>query len=152
MKNKIEHKEVWDKILGKDEKVEHSFSIAPRYIKFNLIAGAIICLPFVFAYGLGVVLFLIILFYYGFYVKKSNIFAFTNKRVLIHKGWLSTHMTSIDYSKITDVHVREQFMDKLAYHSGDLAINTAGSSRLEVVLRHIESPYEVKKILDELTG
>ncbi len=152
MNNNANNQEVWDKILGKDEKVKHSFTIGPRYLKYNLIAGAIICVPFVFAYGFGVVLFLIILFNYGFYAKKLNIYAFTDKRVLIHKGWLSTHMTSIDYSKITDVHVREQFLDKIVYHTGDLAINTAGSGRLEVFLRHIENPYEVKKILDELKG
>lgn len=146
----MEKQQVWDKVLGKDEKIEYSFSIGQSYIKFELIVWSIISVLLLFAFGLGIVTFLIALFYFGFYLKAANAYAFTNKRVLIHKGWLSTHTTSVDYSKITDIHVREPFFDRVLTKTGVIAINTAGSSTLEILLSHIENPYEVKKILDNL--
>lgn len=146
----MDYQKIWDKTLSKGEEIKHSFSIGDRYIKFNLIVWGIISLPLLFAAGLGLLTFPIALFYYAFYMRVSNAYAFTNKRVLIHTGWLSTRSTSIDYSKITDVHVREPFFDKILTKTGDIAINTAGSGAIEVVLRHVEKPYEIKKLLDEM--
>ena len=129
--------------------MEYEFSIGQTYRKMSLIIWAVIsvCL---FLAGIGIIMLPIVFFYFGFYLKKANAYAFTNKRVLIHRGWLSTRTTSIDYEKITDVHIVEPFFDRILTHSGHMAINTAGSSKLEVVLLHIESPYEVKKQLDAL--
>ena len=50
------------------------------------------------------------------------------------------------------MHVNEPFFDKLITHTGDLAINTAGTAEKEVLLRHIERPYDVRKKLDSLKG
>lgn len=146
----MKYEKIWQKTLSSNEKVEFEFSIGDRYRKFGLIIWAIISLPFLFASGIGIFIFLIALFYYGFYLKAANAYAFTNKRVLIHRGWLSTNTISIDYSKITDVHVQEPFLDKIITHTGNLAINTAGTTFHEVILKHIKSPYEVKKQLDSL--
>jgi uncharacterized membrane protein YdbT with pleckstrin-like domain len=148
----MNYEKIWNKTLSPDEKVEYEFSIGNRYRKFFLIIWGIISLPFLFAYDyrFGILIFLIALFYYGFYLKVANAYAFTNKRVLIHRGWLSTNTTSIDYSKITDVYIQEPFFDRLITHTGHIAINTAGTTLYEVILKHIESPYEVKKKLDAL--
>lgn len=146
----MDYQKVWDKVLSKGEEVKHSFSIGEKYIKFSLIVWGIISLPLLFAFGAGVVVFLIALFYFAYYLRVANVYAFTNKRVLIHKGWLSTNAISIDYSKITDVRVREPFIDKILTKTGDIAINTAGTGYTEVVLQHVEKPYEIKKILDEM--
>ena len=137
----MNYEKIWNKTLSSDEKVEYEFSIGGRYIKFGLIIWGIISLPFLFAAGFGILIFLIALFYYGFYLKVANAYAFTNKRVLIHRGWLSTNTTSIDYSKITDVHIQEPFFDRIITHTGHIAINTAGTTLHEVILKHIESPY-----------
>jgi len=146
----MDYQKIWDKTLSKGEEVKYSFSIGDRYIKFNLIAWGVVSVFLLPAMGFGVLTFLIALFYYKFYLRVANAYAFTNKRVLIHTGWLSTHSTSIDYSKITDVHVREPFFDEVVTKTGDIAINTAGSGAIEVILRHIEKPYEIKKQLDEM--
>jgi len=146
----MNYEKIWNKTLSSDEKVEYEFSIGNRYIKFGLIIWGIISLPFLFASGFGIIIFLIALFYYGFYLKVANAYAFTNKRVLIHRGWLSTHTTSIDYSKITDVYIQEPFFDRIITHTGHIAVNTAGTTLHEVILKHVESPYEVKKKLDAL--
>ncbi len=146
----MKYQKIWDKTLSGDEKVEYEFSIGKRYIKLGIIMWAIISLPFMFAGGIGIITFLIALFYFGFYLREANAFAFTNKRVLIHRGWLSTNTISIDYSKITDIHIREPFFDKVIAHTGSIAVNTAGTNTLEVVLQHVEAPYEIKKKLDSL--
>lgn len=146
----MKYEKVWEKTLGSDEKVEFEFSIGDRYRKFGLIVWGVISLPLLFLAGLGVITFLIALFYYGYYLKVANAYAFTNKRVLIHRGWLSTHTISVDYPKITDVHITEPFLDRVATHTGNAAINTAGTTRDQIVLQHIERPYEVKKQLDAL--
>ena len=134
--------------MGADEIVEFEFSIGDRYRKVGLIIWTIISLPLALFAGLGFLFFLMALFHFGFYLKVANAYAFTNKRVLIHRGWLSTRITSIDYSKITDVHVYEPFFDRIITHTGNFVINTAGTNVHEVVLQHIEKPYEVKKRLD----
>lgn len=146
----MKYEKIWQKTLSSDEKVEYEFSVGDRYIKFGLIIWGIISLPLLFAMGFGIFIFLVALFYYAFYLKAANAYAFTNKRVLIHRGWLSTHMISVDYSKITDIHIREPFFDRIITHTGNIAIITAGTTVDQIVLQHINAPYEVKKKLDAL--
>jgi len=102
------------------------------------------------AMGLGIITFLIAYFYYNFYLRRANIYAFTNKRVLIHKGWLSTSLKSIDYDKITDLSVDQGFFERTFYKTGSITINTAGTGLPEVILRHIDQPYEIKKQLEKI--
>ncbi|MEI6597334.1 MAG: PH domain-containing protein [bacterium] len=99
---------------------------------------------------MGISFILFVFFYFGFYLKAANAYAFTNKRVLIHQGWLSTHMISVDYSKITDVHIRESFFAKIITHTGNIAIITAGTTRDQIILGNVNEPYEIKKRLDAL--
>lgn len=151
-KKTLKYEKIWKKTLSNDEHVEYEFTVGSGYIKANLIFWGITSLALLFVVGLGIFTFLFALFYYKFYVKRANAYAFTNKKVLVHRGWLSSHLISVDYSKITDVLVKESFWDKLITHTGLLALNTAGTSMHEVVLKHIDSPYEVKRKLDSLRG
>jgi uncharacterized membrane protein YdbT with pleckstrin-like domain len=143
---------VWQKVLTSDETVEVEFSVGDQYRKTSLIIWGIVSVLFIFAGGLGILMFLVALFYYGFYLKAANAYAFTNKRVLIHRGWLSTHTISVDYPKITDVHVTEPFFDRILMRSGNLSVNTAGTTTDQISLKHIQEPYEIKKQLDSLKG
>ena len=146
----MSYKKIWDKTLSSDEKLEYEFSIGSRYRTLGIIVWSVLSLLLLFVGGLGVLVFLIALFYYGFYLKVANAYAFTDKRVLIHRGWLSTNTTSVDYHKITDVHIEEPLFDRLITKTGNIAINTAGSNAKEISLQHVELPYEVKKKLDAL--
>ena len=146
----MKYEKIWQKTLGGDEKVEYEFSVGDGYIRLGLIVWGIISLFLLFAGGFGIFTFLVALFYYSFYLKVANAYAFTNKRVLIHRGWLSTHTISVDYAKITDVHIIEPFFSRILAHTGDMGIITAGSTRDQIVLQHIDAPYEIKKKLDLL--
>lgn len=131
---------VWKKVLGSKEEIKFEFSLGDRYVNFQTI-------PLI----ITVILAPIGLFR-RWYLKRANKYAFTNKRVLIHKGWLSTHLTSVDYNQITDIRVEQSFLDRVVYKTGSLAINTAGTGFHEVVLEHIENPFEVRKKLEEIRG
>lgn len=100
--------------------------------------------------GVGIIIILLSAFYYAFYLKVANAYAFSGDRVLIHKGWLSTKLISTEYQKITNVTVHDPFISRIITKTGTLVIDTAGTSGKEIQLTRIERPYEVKKKLDEL--
>lgn len=144
-------------MLGEGERIECEFSLSPRYLNFNLLTWSVIgfvvlFLGFIFLplYFVGVAIFIAGFFHFGLYLRWANMFAFTNKRILIHRGWLSTSMMSIDYSQVTEVEARQGFIEKLMYHSGTLMINTAGSSDQEAVITNIPDPYTLKQQLTDL--
>ena len=140
---------VWQKVLGQNEEIKYEFSIGKRYTTILGVTLIILGVPMLALAGTGVAL-IGLGFFLMWYLKKANHYAFTDKRVLIHKGWLSTRLTSVDYNKITDTHIEEPFFSRILTKTGHLAINTAGTTVHEVVLKHIEMPYEVKKKLDEI--
>lgn len=147
----VKYTRVWKKILNSNEVIHYEFSVGERYRYLCLISGTIMSLLFFkVAVWLGATLLLGVLFYYGFYIRAANAYAFTSKRVLVHHGWLSTTTISIDYAKITDVVVHEKFLDRLTTQTGHLGIDTAGTGEVEVILKNIEKPYETKKKLDSL--
>lgn len=144
------YKAIWKKVLKPEENIVEEFTLGRRYILLIQTVFGFLGLIFLPSFWpFSIILFLLMLFM-GWYLRKANAYAFTEKRVLIHKGWLSTHLTSIDYDKITDVTVIEPFLDRLICKTGHLSINTAGTGFHEAELRHIESPYEIKKKLDNV--
>jgi len=147
----MEYEKVWSKVLNPHEEVKYEFSIGKRYRKtlmiLFIVIGLAIIIPIKF---LGIFFILISLFYFGFYLKKANAYAFTGDRVLIHKGWLSTKLISTEYQKITDVTIHEPFFSRVFFKTGSITVNTAGTGTQEIVLVNIEHPYQVKKKLDEL--
>ena len=148
------YEKIWKKILNQDEKIEYEFSISERYRKIHLVFFGIISIILIITepHYIGVLAFLLVVFYYGFYIRIANAYAFTKKRIIIHQGWLSTKTISIDYEKITDITVEEPLLDRVITHTGNLVINTAGTDFPEVVLTRISRPYEIKKKLDHFRG
>lgn len=144
------NQDVWDKILSKDEVVKEEFSVSDRYIKVwgtfwiiiqGLVTANIFCIGAILP-----------AFYYFFILKKSNVFAFTNKGVLLHMGILSTSLISINYTKIDNVTVSQSFFQKIITGTGELIIDTAGTSNGGVIIVNIDDPYRLKRVLDELIG
>jgi uncharacterized membrane protein YdbT with pleckstrin-like domain len=149
----MSYEKIWTKTLGPNETVKYDFSVGGRYRKIGLIIWCVVgvlCLLTVIGAGIGILIIAFAAFYYGFYLKAANAYAFTDHRVLVHRGWLSTKLISTDYSKITDVTVHEPFFSRVFFHTGSIEIDTAGTNRTDVLLKNIEHPYEVKKKLDEL--
>lgn len=147
--SKANNNAIWQKVLGPDEEIKHEFSVGEKYVKVALILWAVLSFFLLFLLGLGILVFGVVLFYYLFYIPRARLYAFTNKRIIAHKGWLNTVTVSVPYDKITDVRVKESFLERAFTSTGNLDVNTAGTGMHEVVLEHIESPHETKKKLDE---
>ncbi len=148
----MQYQKIWDKILNSNEDVKYEFSVGERYLAIRLTSWIVfsIILLSIWWKLLPVSIFIIIFAIIGFYyTKNSNAYAFTNKRILIHKGWLSTIATSINYDKITEVSVVEPFFARVISGTGELIIHT-GNVVDGVGLEHLENPYEIKKKLDVL--
>jgi membrane protein YdbS with pleckstrin-like domain len=90
----------------------------------------------------------IIIIYNAWYIKISNEFILTDKRLIVKRGWLNTHIKTIYYNRITDMSIRQTLLEKII-KTGTLSISTAGSDGYEATLLHIKSPYKIKKILYE---
>ncbi len=147
----MKYEKIWKKVLGPNEKVEYEFSVGNYYRRFYLIfclvAGVILLF---YSPSIALLTWLLGIFYFEFFIRWANAYAFTDKRILIYRGWLATELVSIDYDKITDIAVDEPIFDKLLTRSGQLIINTAGTGFPKLELKNIERPYEIKKKLDEL--
>ncbi|PIP17828.1 MAG: hypothetical protein COX43_02160 [Parcubacteria group bacterium CG23_combo_of_CG06-09_8_20_14_all_35_9] len=144
-------KQTWEKVLSPQEKILFEFGIGKYYRIFLMFCGIFLgpLLLLFFDTGIGILVGLSFILY-SLYLNIAYLYAFTDKRVLVHQGWLITHLISIDYGKITDVRVREHFFQKFLFSTGSLTMNTAGTKWKEVTLLDIESPYEIKKKLDEI--
>jgi uncharacterized membrane protein YdbT with pleckstrin-like domain len=155
----MEYQEIWNKILSDHEKIEYEFSIGKIYrefwLFFLLFAGVVVVGPVYFV-NMKIALIISFLwisglwFYFIFYLRAANAFSFSNRRIIIHKGWLSTYTVSVDYEDITDVSVDESFFNRIFTRSGHLIVNTAGTHAHEVVLENVDRPYELKKKLEEI--
>ena len=144
------YEKIWKKTLNDSEKVEYEFSVAKGYRLLGLIVWGLVGVVLLISghQSLGFLFILIAIINYWY--LGFNAFALTDKRVLIHTGWLSTKSTSINYDKIVEVSVEERFISRIASKSGNLLIKTGGFGH-DVTLKNIESPYEVKKTLDRLS-
>ena len=156
----MEYQKIWQKILKPGEEVQKEFSLGSRYITFiQIISGIFLAIAF-FVIGVSAentalgwfffISYFPIVWFIKVYMKTANAFAFTDKRVLVHKGWLSTHLISVDYNKITDILVSEPFLEKTLFKTGNLIIDTAGTHLPEVILINVEEPYKLKRTLDYL--
>lgn len=104
---------------------------------------------------IGALLFFLIflpisLFYHLYFLRISNTFVLTDRRIIVKKGWLNTSVKSVDYDRITDVSVDQSFLDKIFYASGTLSISTAGGDGYELTLSCVDEPHELKKMLNDL--
>ncbi|MBS4033669.1 MAG: PH domain-containing protein [Ignavibacterium sp.] len=140
------------KIIGPDEKIILEFCVAKKYSNFWLILGLIILLiSLVFIRDLFILILLAIsLFGYSFYLKTAYYYFLTDKKIIFYYQFFSSYFISVDYHKITDLNVRENFFEKTLLQSGDLAVNTAGGPKEEITFNHVASSYLIKKQIDEL--
>lgn len=149
------YEKIWKKVLSPDEQVKYEFSISKKYTTFCAFLGYLAGLVLVFTpgYYIGAVIAIFSFVYFSYFLRISNAYAFTNKRVVMYRGWITNELISIDYNKITEVVVEQNLIGTIT-QSGNLIINTAGAGFIEAKkdqkISNIESPYEIKKKLDEI--
>jgi len=152
-------------LIAPNEKIRYQFGLGSFYSQMNvapffvfgilafIITGFINDPPFLsIIIGLLGVFLIIIGFAFNHYYKTAFKYIFTDRRVIIYNGWLSSKTISLDYDKITDIRVIQDYWEKLFYQTGTLTIDTAGSAAdgEEIVLKNINNPYQIKQALDQL--
>ncbi len=149
-------KRIKEKIISSDEKILLEFGVAKIYSNFWVflgflisVAGLIVSLFFISDFWLAILLGLALVGY-GFYLQKAYFYFLTNKRAIYYWRFFSTELISIDYQKITDIKVKENFLEKIFFGSGNLLINTAGTPKEEIVFSHIADPHIIKRKLEEI--
>lgn len=140
------------KIINSDEKILVKFGVARAYFSFWIFLGIVVLvISLIFIKDLWLALLLgLYLIGYGFYLKAAYYYFFTDKRIIHYHQFFGTDLISIDYQKITDMNVKENFLEKIFLNSGNLAINTSGTPKEEIVFTHISDPHLFKKKLDEI--
>jgi len=140
------------KIINSDEKILVKFGVARAYFSFWIFLGIVVLvISLIFIKDLWLALLLgLYLIGYGFYLKAAYYYFFTDKRIIYYHQFFGTDLISIDYQKITDMNVKENFLEKIFLNSGNLAINTSGTPKEEIVFAHISDPHLFKKKLDEI--
>lgn len=128
------------KYLAKGEEIVYVCGIGNRYYYSKLLSS----LPFAFVL-VGLPSLLKIL-----KKRHSLLYIFTNHRVLVKHGIFSLELLSAPYDKITHITVSQSFFNRLFLRAGDVIINTAGPTPVKVELEHIEGPFAIKNLLEEL--
>lgn len=146
----MDYTAIWQRALNENEPILYEFTVGAGFRRLGLITWCILSAPFILLFGLGFLFMAVGLFYFYYYLPVANAYAFTDRRVIIRRGWLSTSLTSVDYDKITDLSVIEPLFDRIASGTGHVLIDTAGTDYKEIMLLHVQAPYEVRKRLDQL--
>lgn len=162
----LEEKKAFVKYLAEDEELVlvtgfGKMYLRHQYIFYVLFPGAIfILLGLGIAYvtgfnlGVGLVLGLLVALLVAFLkvwvLNMANKYLLTTRRVIVKRGFLAVRIASALYDKITHIEVDQGFMDRMFLNHGTIIINTAGTSKDELILRFVEAPIQFKNLLERL--
>jgi membrane protein YdbS with pleckstrin-like domain len=78
----------------------------------------------------------------------SKRYALTTERLMISKGIFSEDFRSTVYNKVTDIGLRQSFIDKIL-NTGTITLNTAGGDNIEIMFENISRPFDIKKMISD---
>jgi membrane protein YdbS with pleckstrin-like domain len=116
------------------------FNFTPNSILFNI--------PVFFFFSLVVLLFSFFWLLKMEYIVWSERYMVTNERIFFSKGIFHENFKSKNYQYITDISLRQTFLDKIL-NTGDLIIHTAGGEGDELHIFGISKPLHIKKLIIE---
>ncbi|MDD5147586.1 MAG: PH domain-containing protein [Candidatus Daviesbacteria bacterium] len=159
-------KKAFRKYLSEDEELVLVTSLSKAYIRSKFILNLLFPGMLFLGLGLGVGWFFNIgriwalVLGLGFmflsailktmHVYHANRYLLTTRRVIIKKGLFSVKLTAALFDKITNLVVDQSIVDRLLLHHGTIVVNTAGVSKGEIILKYVDSPMELKNLLERL--
>ncbi|MDD5415486.1 MAG: PH domain-containing protein [Candidatus Daviesbacteria bacterium] len=159
-------KKAFRKYLSEDEELVLVTSLSKAYIRSKFILNLLFPGMLFLGLGLGVGWFFNIgriwalVLGLGFmflsailktmHVYHANRYLLTTRRVIIKKGLFSVKLTAALFDKITNLVVDQSIIDRLLLHHGTIVVNTAGVSKGEIILKYVDSPMELKNLLERL--
>lgn len=143
----------WSRFLVSAEMPLHTFGVSRWYIVLvwllpaaALVALAINVMAFISpALGMMAALVAAALMLPAFTQAFFVHYAITNQRIMSRIGVFHKSFLTVDLRSVTDVEVFETWWERLFTKTGWIGINTAGSDEVEMQLRHVARPYELRK-------
>lgn len=86
----------------------------------------------------------------NYFDAKGTQYILTDRRLIMQTGYFNVSLTSAAYDKITQVDVRQSFIEMSIYKFGKVVIQTAGSRSKSIVLKNIAHPIHFKNVLESL--
>ncbi len=120
------------------------------FFALGLGGGWLLNLGKVWALILGLVLMSLAAVFKTMHIFHANRYLLTTRRVIVKKGLFSVKLTAALFDKITHLEVDQSFLDRLLLHHGTIIINTAGLNKGEISLQFVDSPMELKNLLERL--
>ncbi|MBI4032601.1 PH domain-containing protein [Candidatus Berkelbacteria bacterium] len=161
--------------LRVQEQVIEEFGVSRKYVVLLVILGVLLVIggvvlsmrddPLIDAIALGAgplapLIFLLVeltlagaglfLLIRAFYLVVAYHYFLTNERVIETVGFLAQRTVSADYRAITDLVVRQDFINRLILNTGTLTANTPGGPGEEIVLLNIDNPQARREQLRSL--
>ncbi len=143
----------YKKFLAPEEKVIRVIDYAMAELIWDFFQGFLPVLLAVIFFGLditAIVIGLLIGSYFtlsGLYKKLTLKYVITDKRVILKKGLIGQSTVSADYSRITDVTVKQGILGRVLLHTGTILLNTAGGDIEELEFKWIQGPFETKDVI-----
>lgn len=71
----------------------------------------------------------------------------SNKRTTRHEGIVKRHTTEVLHDHVRSVDIQQSLMERI-FGVGTVGIDSAGQDDVEIIMKDIPKPYEVKKVID----
>lgn len=71
----------------------------------------------------------------------------SNKRTTRHEGIIKRHTTEVLHDHVRSVDIQQTLMERIL-GVGTVGIDSAGQDSVEIVMKDIPKPYEIKKVID----
>ncbi|NNF43463.1 MAG: PH domain-containing protein [Phycisphaerales bacterium] len=71
----------------------------------------------------------------------------TNKRTVRHEGIIRRHSTEVLHDHVRSVDINQNFLQRI-FRVGYIGIDSAGQDGIEIEIRDIPGPFEIKKVID----
>lgn len=84
------------------------------------------------------------------HLRHRLTYILTDRRVVIKDGIFSTKITTAPYDKISHITVRQDFISRISFGTGDIIIHTAGPTPVAIDLIKVQDPMRVKNLIEEL--
>lgn len=97
----------------------------------------------ILAFGLG----LIILFFW-YMATLATTLIITDKRTILQRGLFSKHTNEVMHEHIRNIDIRQNFVERML-SVGRIGISSAGQGDVEIDVRGIPDPYEIKDLIDK---
>lgn len=120
------------------------------FLGLGLGAGWLLGLSKIWALILGLIGMLAVATSRVMHIYHANRYLLTTRRVIVKKGLFGVKLTAALFDKITHLEVDQSITDRLFLHHGTIIVNTAGLNKGEISLKFVDSPMELKNLLERL--